>query len=559
MEWFIVAAIAGALLSYMYMGVRVRRGRARPIFERSGIDSLRLTEGLVHALVSDRGRLRADTRVLNVSGAGVAIEREGAAGRIILLPLSGLDPSLDLVRAHTVIDRQEPDGRATVVLVGGEFPPFEAALRRRDARVLHVGKDGAVTAARPGLRSSAAALVVENALSRLASDLEDGAFPALDLAAVQTHAEPPEERSVEYRLPPAPASVALTLAIGAVFGAQVWFSTDSVRGDGTALAVAWRMGALHRPAVLEGEWQRLIAAPFLHFGAAHLLMNGWAQWALARQLELIFGSRLLLALWFVSAVSGSLASVAFNSGTVSAGASGAVFGLLGAFAAFVFLRKGADERPVPRSVRSGVISTLLLNLLISFIPGIDLAAHAGGLVAGALAGAVIVRRRDVPESRRANPWLIAAVVIVALGAGVGWMSVRHRPDLVETPPEISSTREVAGVHLPEPRGLELHESREGEVRTLDWTSPANPFSVVYRLSLEQQDEGSAVEVAERFRSPKVGVDEAERSTWIAVSWVGVVDRRAIEIVVAAPTSLRKAAKALCETLARSTAGASPQA
>jgi len=308
------------------------------------------------------------------------------------------------------------------------------------------------------------------------------------------------------------------------------------------MAVAYRMGAIHRPAILAGEWQRLIAAPFLHFGLLHIVMNGWAQWTLATPLEFIAGPKRLLVLWILSALGASFTSFALNPTAVSAGASGAVFGLLGAFTAFVFLRKDILPQPVPAALRRGVVTTLLLNLLISFIPGIDMAAHAGGFVTGAVAALFLVRRNDRGRSLVGRAPLLRFAVVATLLAGVGWTSLSRRVDLVAEPPQIASSIEVHGLSIPVPAGFTFVESGAGSVATLESVPmPSSPFGVIYRVSAEQSDEATAKRLAVSFRgSARVdtGADAESDSDWIALSRVGVERRRAVEVIVTAPRSLR---------------------
>jgi len=448
----------------------------------------------------------------------------------------------DLVTLRAFVDRHRSDRTTTLVVIGGGAAFSKSALAAGSPmRTLHVDDDGVVREARGMWRPSAPRFVIESALDHIASDLEEGGFPAIDFETARSLAN----RDAIEAVPPAkpirgPVTTALTAAILVTFAAQVFFSRDSLTGDGAAMAVAYRMGAIHRPALLEGEWQRLLAAPFLHFGLVHIVMNGWAQWTLATPLEFIAGSKRLLAIWLLSALGASLTSFAFNPTAVSAGASGAVFGLLGAFTAFVFLRKDILPQPVPSALRRGVVTTLFLNLLISFIPGIDMAAHAGGFLTGGVAALLLVRRNDRGRSLGANTGLLRLAVVLVLIAGVGWTSVRRRVDLIARPPRIASSREVHGVSIPVPSGLSFVESGAGSVATLESIStPADPFGVIYRVSAEQADEAAARHLSESFRGTPGGDADSD---WIALSRVGIERGRAIEVMVTAPRSLRREAE-----------------
>jgi rhomboid protease GluP len=102
--------------------------------------------------------------------------------------------------------------------------------------------------------------------------------------------------------------------------------------------IAW--GSNFGPYTTEGEWWRLFTSLFIHFGIAHLLLNMFALTAFGPLVERLFGSVNFLFVYLLAGIAGSLASIAWNPGINSAGASGAIFGILGALMA-VQLRAGA--------------------------------------------------------------------------------------------------------------------------------------------------------------------------------------------------------------------------
>jgi membrane associated rhomboid family serine protease len=132
-----------------------------------------------------------------------------------------------------------------------------------------------------------------------------------------------------------------------------------------------------------GEWWRVLTSGFLHIGPIHLLFNMMALWVLGRDLETVLGRGRFLAVYFVSLLGGAAAVMLFYAPDEQvAGASGAVFGLMGALV--VVLRR----LKVPAGQVFGLIG---INVLISFlIPGISLIGHLGGLVVGAAATAALV-------------------------------------------------------------------------------------------------------------------------------------------------------------------------
>lgn len=137
-------------------------------------------------------------------------------------------------------------------------------------------------------------------------------------------------------------------------------------------------GANYPVLVRAGEYYRLITSAFLHIGLLHLICNNYALYVIGSQLESFLGKTKFLIIYLVSAICGSLMSMLFSDG-ISAGASGAIFGLLGSLLYF-----GYNYRVYLGTVlKSQIIPLIILNLIIGFVtPGIDNAAHIGGLLGG---------------------------------------------------------------------------------------------------------------------------------------------------------------------------------
>jgi rhomboid protease GluP len=174
-----------------------------------------------------------------------------------------------------------------------------------------------------------------------------------------------------------PVTVLLLLAIAAGYGLQLFVGDSIVEA-----------GANYGPAVLHGEWWRLVTSMFLHGNLIHLLVNGWALYQLAGLFEIWLGSARLLGVYFVSGIAGSLAS-ALISGVPSVGASGAIFGLLGALISFL-LRRHENLTPQAKSLLMQLVGWAVINVVFGFsVKGIDNAAHLGGAAAGLLLGFVL--------------------------------------------------------------------------------------------------------------------------------------------------------------------------
>jgi membrane associated rhomboid family serine protease len=163
--------------------------------------------------------------------------------------------------------------------------------------------------------------------------------------------------------------------------------------------------------VADGETYRLLTAAFLHGGVLHLLLNMYALWLFGPQLEATLGRVRFTALYVLSALGGSALSYAFSApNQPSLGASGAVFGLLGAYLV-VGRRLGRDTTPV--------MVLLVINLGYGFlVPRIDWRAHLGGLLVGAL---VALALAYAPRDRRTLVQVAGLVAtFLAVAAVVAW-------------------------------------------------------------------------------------------------------------------------------------------
>jgi len=145
--------------------------------------------------------------------------------------------------------------------------------------------------------------------------------------------------------------------------------------------IAW--GANYGPQTTSGQSWRLVTNVFVHIGLVHVAMNMIGLWQMGPLVERLLGNRGFLAVYFFSGVCGSLASVLWNPFVVSAGASGAVFGVYGGLLAFLLRHRGSIPAPVLQPLMRSTLIFVGLNVVFGFqVKGIDLAAHAGGFVGG---------------------------------------------------------------------------------------------------------------------------------------------------------------------------------
>lgn len=130
-----------------------------------------------------------------------------------------------------------------------------------------------------------------------------------------------------------------------------------------------------------GEYYRLITCMFLHIGVVHIVLNMYSLYVIGTQIESFFGKFKYLIIYLFSGICGSILSIAFSDNIVSAGASGAIFGLLGSMLYF-----GYHYRAYLGNVlKSQIVPIIVLNLLVGFLSsGVDNAAHIGGLIGGIL-------------------------------------------------------------------------------------------------------------------------------------------------------------------------------
>ena len=169
--------------------------------------------------------------------------------------------------------------------------------------------------------------------------------------------------------------------------------------------------AVRGPQVADGDYYRLVSNAFLHFGLLHLLFNMWALWILGTALESYIGSVRFGAIYLVSALCGSFGALLLSPNAYTGGASGAIFGLMGAM--FVL------ERQRGVSLLGGPVGIWLgLNLVFTLIgstAGISVGGHLGGLAGGVLAALVLSGfGRGHMAYGRISP--LAAVLLLGLGA-----------------------------------------------------------------------------------------------------------------------------------------------
>jgi rhomboid protease GluP len=213
----------------------------------------------------------------------------------------------------------------------------------------------------------------------------------------------------------------------------VAFVIETLAGGSQQTEVLVRLGAKVTPLIAAGEYWRLFTSMFLHIGLVHLAFNGYALIVIGTELERLLGWGRFLILYLLSGLFGSLASYAFSV-NLSAGASGAIFGLIGGLAAFFLLHRQSLGTWGRRRL-SNIAFLIVINLVFGFTrPGIDNLAHLGGLLSGLGLGWALAPRYEVDRldlrlkdrNRAARYWPAIALAVVLLVGGAAWATQTHR-------------------------------------------------------------------------------------------------------------------------------------
>lgn len=216
----------------------------------------------------------------------------------------------------------------------------------------------------------------------------------------------------------------------------VWIALEATGGSQNSLNLL-RFGAKYGPDIAAGEWWRLVLPMFLHIGFFHLLANSIGLLVFGGMVERIFGSVTFTAIYLVAGVMGNLFSYwadigIYHSTPIGAGASGAVFGIVGAFGSYLLLNRhvlGQMGRQAMWSVLFIVGINFVLGITLS---GVDNMAHLGGLFGGALLALALAPTQN------------AVIADFAPGRPMGYVQIQtRRPGL----PRLATAVAVAAIIL----------------------------------------------------------------------------------------------------------------
>jgi membrane associated rhomboid family serine protease len=187
-------------------------------------------------------------------------------------------------------------------------------------------------------------------------------------------------------------------------------------GHGNVDSVAEMFGAKVNQLIQQGQWWRLLTPVFLHGSWLHLLTNSLSLVWFGSGIERLYGARKYLLIYFIAGVAGNIASYLHTTG-LSLGASGAIFGLVGAGLMFPIRFRSLLPPDAPKQILGQIVPIAAINLFIgSTTPSIDNWAHMGGLAGGAFVALFLIpdALKDRQPTRVQNTLLSTACVVVAL-------------------------------------------------------------------------------------------------------------------------------------------------
>lgn len=174
-------------------------------------------------------------------------------------------------------------------------------------------------------------------------------------------------------------------------------------------------GADFGPKTIGGEWWRLLTSMFLHIGLIHIGFNMWVLYAAGPLVERMVGNVGFLLMYLIAGLCGGLASLSWNPMIVSAGASGAIFGVYGCLLGLVLRSQGSIPSQILVQLRSSAGGFLVYNLVFGImVPNIDMSAHLGGLAGGFFCG-LILGQRFTPAAWSGRFWRNLLLTVVGSG------------------------------------------------------------------------------------------------------------------------------------------------
>jgi rhomboid protease GluP len=213
----------------------------------------------------------------------------------------------------------------------------------------------------------------------------------------------------------------------------VVFGVETLAGGSDNSRTLVQLGANFAPMVTLGDYWRLFTANFLHIGLMHLAFNLYALYIVGTEVEMFYGPARFLVIYLLTGLSGAIASYAFTYG-LSAGASTAIFGLIGTLVAF-FVRNRDVFGEMSRSRLTNLMVVIAINVFYGMSVGtIDNWGHAGGFIGGVILGWLLCPfyqvegQRVVDRTSLRSEWLGVLLVAVLIGVAF-WAALQtHQAD-----------------------------------------------------------------------------------------------------------------------------------
>jgi membrane associated rhomboid family serine protease len=394
------------------------------------------------------------------------------------------------------------------------------ALSRRAIQTFHLRDDGEVWAGKDSWLSSPFG---QRLLAVAPEPVPADVIDRRGLAAMLPPPMDPEERerAIEhvqfidrFRKKKTWVTYGLVAFIAATFGLEeLWGSSELV-------PTLVRMGANVQESLTHEPW-RLLASASLHAGLVHFALNSVVLVILGRFLEKILGWERFAVLYVASAAAGALASAIafpFSEASLSVGASGAIWGFLGAAAALAWRPGNILPRNLVGPLRRTAVINLVINLSVSFLPQVDLWAHLGGGIAGALLILSGVLTHGLGESDgKPTRWrFVASTALAILVASLVVGIVRGEPwRLTEAPTYHRISLPEAGVEIEIPVDLSgpvLYDHDDGQVDLVLGSAFEDPYAVVVTLLPHAQMTEAEIEQArEEFLDSKLEAPAGTRA------------------------------------------------
>ena len=275
----------------------------------------------------------------------------------------------------------------------------------------------------------------------------------------------------------------------AVFALMVFSGADFFQ-PGTASLISW--GANVRYLTLDGQWWRIITNVFVHIGLLHVLFNMYALLYIGVLLEPQMGRLRFLAAYLLTGIMASLTSLYWHPNIISAGASGAIFGMYGVFLAL--LTTNLIDKTRRRALLASIVVFVAFNLLYGTGKGVDNAAHVGGLVSGILIGYLFypgLRRPDNP--RLGYSAVVLATLLVGTIAVVAFKRIPNDYGLYR--------RKMDAFARLERKALAVLQPPEGNVSKAVWLNNIRDSGNYYwNKSIRVLDETSQLGVSEQLKT-----------------------------------------------------------